>query len=463
MGLVRHPISAFTTPPGTDITVGPAAATLQWELVRERANQTLSELLLLVLELVLIVLFLALGIVRFLRSVVESGAFGHVDSFLSPAQEARTPASSSGLSSSPVSSSLPASSRGPSLVSPLPESSSTTQPPAQLSSLESSSSPELLITSRSSVLESFINESSLKSAPSSSLPRSSLPRSPRSSSSLPVPVPVPAPPSVSSSLPRSSLPRFSLRPSGPVSPPVLSIKPVRLFQESSSQSSSSPSPSSPPPSSQSPANETVTLTGQKLLKELGLPATLASFRLLISLGVLDENLLPSSLLAPVSAPASSPPPYVPPHVRRQASVPPSSPVSSSLPAPASSPALESSSSVSPPLVRTVTVSKGCFYCHNKHPSGLPHVHRNHCPWFHYHLAVGTCHLNERGELCLGPKRDEGLVEPLPFWSSNVAQGEQVKRRTDGTEWDENVEKRRSNPVVFGTGGRVFSGGFQAGF
>ncbi|KAE9374054.1 hypothetical protein N431DRAFT_437596 [Stipitochalara longipes BDJ] len=211
---------------------------------------------------------------------------------------------------------------------------------------------------------SFINELSLKSSPPlSSLPWSSLPRSPRSSSSLPVPVPVPAPPSVSSSLPSvsSSLPRSSHRPSGPVSPPVLSIKPVRLFQEPSSQSSSSPSPSSP-----SPADETVTLTGQKLLKELGLPATLASFRLLISLGVLDENLLPSSLLAPISVPASSPPPYVPPH-------------------------------------------------------------------FHYHLVVGTCYLNKRGELCLGPKRDEGL--------------------------DENVEKRCSNPVVFSTSRRVFKGSF----
>ncbi|KAE9362519.1 hypothetical protein N431DRAFT_551222 [Stipitochalara longipes BDJ] len=285
MGL-RHPISPLT---GTDIA--------------ERANQTLSELLLLVLELMLIVLFLALGIIRY---------FSHVDTFLSPAQEARTPTSSSGLLSSPVSSSLPASS-GPPSSSPFLESLSTTQ----------SSSPD-------------------------------------SSSSSP-----------------------------------------ELFQESSSQSSSSPSSSSPSPGSQSPVNndKTITLTGQKLLKELGLPATLASFRLLISLGVLDENLLPSSLLAP-SPPApvssSSPPPYVPPHIRRQASVPSSSPTSSSLP--------EDSASIRPPL----------------HPSGLPHAHRNHYPWFHYHLAVGTCYLNKRGELCLGPKRDEGLVDPLPFWSSNVA-------------------------------------------
>ncbi|KAE9379534.1 hypothetical protein N431DRAFT_434498 [Stipitochalara longipes BDJ] len=379
MGL-RHPISPLT---GTDIA-----------LVQERANQTLSELLLLVLELMLIVLFLALGIIRFLRRVVSDESryfsyFSHVDTFLSPAQEARTPTSSSGLLSSPVSSSLPASS-GPPSSSPFLESLSTTQSSSPDSS---SSSPELLITSRSSVLKSFINELSLKSSP----PLSSLPRSPHSSSSLPVP----APPSVSSSLPRSSL-RSSLRPSGPVSPPVLSIKP----------SSSSPSSSSPSPGSQSPVNndKTITLTGQKLLKELGLPATLASFRLLISLGVLDENLLPSSLLAP-SPPApvssSSPPPYVPPHIRRQASVPSSSPTSSSLP--------EDSASIRPPLVRTIKVSKGYFYCHNKHPSGLPHAHRNHYPWFHYHLA-----------LCLGPKRDEG-------------------------EQDENVEKRSSNPVVFSAG------------
>ncbi|KAE9370207.1 hypothetical protein N431DRAFT_546123 [Stipitochalara longipes BDJ] len=306
MGL-RHPISP---PPRTNITVGPAVMTLQWELIREWANQTLSELLLLVLELMLIVLLL-------------SSAFSHVDSFLSPAQEA--------------------------------QSSSTTQPLTQLSSLESSSEPELLITSRSSVLESFINKLSLKSSPpSSSLPRSSLPRSPHSSSSLPVPVPVPAPPSVSSSLPRSSL-QSSLYPSGPVSLPVLSIKP--------------------------------------LLKELGLPATLASFRLLISLGVLDKNLLPSSLLAPASAlvSLSSPPLYVPPHIRRQALVPLSLPILSSLLAPALSPALESSSSISPPLMRIIIVSKDYFYYYNN-----------------------IYYLNKRGELYLGPKYNKGLVKPLPF-------------------------------------------------
>jgi hypothetical protein len=139
----------------------------------------------------------------------------------------------------------------------------------------------------------------------------------------------------------------------------------------------------------------------------------------------------------------SPPPYVPPQLRTPpaASSPPHVPRQST---PASAPL---ASSLSPPFISYVKVEKGCFYCHNKHPSSLRHSHRNHCPWFHHHLAVGTCHLNDRGELCLGPKRVT-LAQPLPFWSSTVSQGEQVKRRTDGTEWDEVVERRSWNPVVF---------------
>jgi hypothetical protein len=63
--------------------------------------------------------------------------------------------------------------------------------------------------------------------------------------------------------------------------------------------------------------------------------------------------------------------------------------------------------------------------------------------------VGTCHLNDRSELYLGPKRV--LAQPLSFWSSTISQGKQVKRRTDGTEWDEVVERRVWNPVVFRSG------------
>jgi hypothetical protein len=55
-----------------------------------------------------------------------------------------------------------------------------------------------------------------------------------------------------------------------------------------------------------------------------------------------------------------------------------------------------------------------------------------------------------GELCLGPKRKNSYpATPLPFWDSSISQGEQIKLRTDGTEFDEVIEKRLRNPVVFG--------------
>jgi hypothetical protein len=105
------------------------------------------------------------------------------------------------------------------------------------------------------------------------------------------------------------------------------------------------------------------------------------------------------------------------------------------------------------LVTTrVLIVQGCYYCHNKHGKEFgtlarSHRHRNRCPWFEHHIAVGTCHLNDVGELCLGPKR-VGPVTPLPFWDSSISQGEQIKLRTDGTEFDEVVENRARNPVVF---------------
>ncbi|PMD28722.1 hypothetical protein L207DRAFT_521423 [Hyaloscypha variabilis F] len=301
---VRHAISPLTASPRTDIIVDPMEPTILWELVRQRANQTLSELLLLVL-------FLVLTIVRFLRGAVgDIDQWDHVERpFLSQAQEGRT-------------TTLP-----PEFLS---TTEPTTQPPAQLSS--------------------------------------SLPRSSPSASSL-----RPSVPSV------PSVP-YSLRPSAP----ALSVKPVTLIQPSLSPS---PSPS--------PKDETITLTSEELLKELGWPASLDSFRILAKLGVVDESLLPPSPSpsspSPSSPASTSPRPYVPPHVRRQPLVPrpsvPRYPVSTSSPdSPASSP-------LRPPLIRT----------------------------FHHHLAVGTCHLNEKGELCLGPKPKHGSwVEPLPFWPSTIA-------------------------------------------
>ena len=77
---------------------------------------------------------------------------------------------------------------------------------------------------------------------------------------------------------------------------------------------------------------------------------------------------------------------------------------------------------------------------------MRYIYRNKCPWFRYYLDIGTCYLNDVGELCLGLKRHGAI--PLLFWDMHVSQGEQVKRRTDGTEWDEEVKNRACNPVVF---------------
>jgi hypothetical protein len=225
----------------------------------------------------------------------------------------------------------------------------------------------------------------------------------------------------------------------------------------------------------------VRLTVRELLAQLGLPEEPSSLGVLQELGLLPvhTSLTPSPSSSPPPPPPPLSPPYVPPQ-RRQASPVPassfpisparlassaprassaspqspsplanSSPLPSSRAAPAAAPAAVPAPALGPPFIQYLTVVKGCFYCHNKHPSGFRHTHRNHCPWFHHHLAVGTCHLNDYGELCLGPRVPGKRATPLPFWSSTVSQGEQIKRRTDGTEWDEAWEKRARNPVVFG--------------
>jgi hypothetical protein len=137
---------------------------------------------------------------------------------------------------------------------------------------------------------------------------------------------------------------------------------------------------------------------------------------------------------PLSPPTSPLSPYKPPHLRQDQKSTPSVPA------------------VGPPFVTQMSIVRGCFYCHNKYvdKNGLfvRHKHRNKCPWFQHHLAVGTCHLNDVGELCLGPKLVGRQGVPLPFWNSKISQGEQVKRRTDGTEYDEVLANRLRNPVVF---------------
>jgi hypothetical protein len=108
---------------------------------------------------------------------------------------------------------------------------------------------------------------------------------------------------------------------------------------------------------------------------------------------------------------------------------------------------------SAPVTTRVLIIQGCYYCHNKHGEEFgtlarSHYHRNKCPWFEHHIAVGTCHLNDIGELCLGPKLAGRQAIPLPFWDSSISQGEQIKLCTDDTEFDEVMEKRARNPVVF---------------
>jgi hypothetical protein len=289
--------------------------------------------------------------------------------------------------------------------------------------------------------------------------------SPKSSSQLPSSVPPssPAPPyessfatpslsapSPSSPLPSSSLPSSLQLPTAARRPPqVLSVNAIQLAQPSQSPSSSSPS---------SPPDVEVRLTVRELLAQLGLPEEPNSLDVLQELGLLPGYNSPTaSSPLPVYGSPLSPvrpvsPPYVPPQRRQASPVPSSRPVSfaprassaspqpsspaSSSPLPSSRAAPAPAPALGPPFIQYLTVIKGCFYYHSKHPSGFRHTHRNHCPWFHHHFAVGTCHLNDYGELCLSPRVPGKRATPLPFWNSTVSQGEQIKRRTDGTEWDE---------------------------
>jgi hypothetical protein len=100
---------------------------------------------------------------------------------------------------------------------------------------------------------------------------------------------------------------------------------------------------------------------------------------------------------------------------------------------------------SAPVTTRVSIIQGCYYCYNKYEEKYKslahsHYHQNRCPWFQHYIAVGTCHLNDIEKLCLGPKRI-GPVLPLPFWDSSISQGEQIKLRTNGTEFDKVVENR----------------------
>jgi hypothetical protein len=88
----------------------------------------------------------------------------------------------------------------------------------------------------------------------------------------------------------------------------------------------------------------------------------------------------------------------------------------------------------------------CFYCHNREPGFPPHKFRNQCPWYKYHLMQGTIHLNKANRLCLGPER-EGA--PEIFLTRETPHGAQVRMRTAGTEFDENINDRPKEQTVSG--------------
>jgi hypothetical protein len=229
--------------------------------------------------------------------------------------------------------------------------------------------------------------------------------------------------------PARSPPAPSSSPCPPVSKAVRSPQVLSINTLSLEPSQSPPSPSFLP-------DKPVSLTDRELLELvnkpvsiycellelLNLPENLDSIKLLAEYGLVPDDtllelglvpnhtLLEPSPLPPLSPIVPSSPPYVPLQLRTAPAahsapsyVPRQAPASSAAPrqAPASpAPA----SSLGPPFVSYIKIEKGCFYFHNKYPSGLRHTHRNHCPWFHHLITVGTCYLNDRGELCLGPKR-----------------------------------------------------------
>ena len=78
----------------------------------------------------------------------------------------------------------------------------------------------------------------------------------------------------------------------------------------------------------------------------------------------------------------------------------------------------------------------CFYCYNRFPEFPPHRFRDKCPWYLNHKAAGVCHLNRENRLCFGPEREGAQVI---FLQRGSPHGTQVRMKTAGTEFDENIE------------------------
>jgi hypothetical protein len=419
----------------SDITVDPATA--RWNLVQERASEAIAELLLLFFFVILLV-------VRPLRSLVENtDHFDHETVLLCPAQDkaSKPMPLAAPISTAPMIvptiSRIPAIPTAPKTPVAVPVSTPGKKPSIRPIAVN----PLKVIPSTQTVDLGIISLGSYKIIPPPSKLQSAL--SDQSSSSNPTS--------------SESLPEL---PSDP------SLEPSSLFgslfssELSSSTSSTSLSPSVVQlsgPSNVRPLSETPTLdpymrdqlerhftiSPRKDLLELFIEVRQERLRLERELHQAKSASLPPALASLVSPPTSPSSRYVPPHLRPEPKSSPSDP-------PSDPPSLIPP--IGPPFITRTTIIKGCFYCHNKYKdeNGLypPHCHRNKCPWFQHHLAVGTCHLNDLGELCLGPRLVGRQAIPLPFWNSKISQGEQVKRRTDGTEYDEVLANRLRNPIVF---------------
>ena len=475
--LSETPISP---PQGTDTIMGQRSditATARWHLVQERASEAIAELLLLFFLIILLV-------VRPVRSFVEH--FDHFDhETVLPCLAQEDPASLAAListgptvaplisrpaipttSKTPVAIPIPTPATAPTTASekkssirpiislnPLkivpskPQSTSTQKP------LKPALSRRFQMIGPIEITPLFNQSSSSNPSPTSSESLSESPSDPSSQSSSD-----PSSESLSESLSSSGSSSLfgSLFSSESSSESTSSSSEPSSFEpsssdslessESSSPSSSESSSSSSPPIIQLPSMSKVQdMTLQEFFEATGQEHLVRLYEqgqeyLRKARRCFEDMLeqIDSSTLLPTSAslPASPSSPYVPPHLR-QASIP------------SASPAVPS---VGPPFVTHVSIVKGCFYCHNKYVDAdglfVRHKHRNKCPWFQHHLAVGTCHLNDVGELCLGPKLVGRQATPLPFWNAKISQGEQVKRRTDGTEYDEVLSNRLRNPIVF---------------
>jgi hypothetical protein len=381
---VRHPIS----PQGTDATVA------RWTLVQERASEATAEILLLFFFAILLV-------IRPLRSFVEN--IDCVDySLLSLAQEEPTPLETPvpaivpailTVPTAPILASISKPSRPIVSVAPLKiipslePRSTTTQKPLRTKPVVSLGTISL---------GSF----QIAPQPLSSLPSSSSSKSLSESSSLFRSL-------FSSGSSPSDLSESS-EPSAPSTPPVIQLpSPLNVQQLEEAR------------------QQRLVRLHQKAREHMREAQKL--FKYLLQQVDLSASPSPASPTSPSS-------PYVPPHLRQD-------------PNPLANPSARPL-----PSVAQTSIVKGCFYCHNKYvdEDGIypPHRHRNKCPWFHHHLVVGTCHLNDFGELCLGPRIVGRSAAPLPFYNSKISQGEQVKARTDGTEYDEVLANRLRNPVVF---------------